>query len=65
METHGEIDPSTEMRETKFHEEVRDILGIDPFARHEVIFAELRRLKQLERAAYDASDTMKAVSEQL
>jgi hypothetical protein len=45
MKTHGEIDPSTEMRETDFHEQVRDILGLDPFTRQEAIFKELRRLK--------------------
>lgn len=40
-----EIDPSTEMREDKFHEQVRDILGMSPFDRHEAIYKELRRLK--------------------
>lgn len=43
--TRRELDPSIEAEETKFHEQVRDILGLSPFDRHEQIYAELRRLK--------------------
>lgn len=49
--TEVETDPSTGQQEIKFHEQVRDILGIDPFARHEAIYAELRRLKRVAHVA--------------
>ena len=43
-----EVDPDTEVPETKFHEQVRDILGLSPFTRSEAIYEELRRLKRIE-----------------
>lgn len=46
-----ELDPDTDDEETKFHERVRDILGISPFDRHEQIYEELRRLKAIEAAS--------------
>lgn len=43
-----EPDPDTGGEETKFREQVRDILGMSPFDRADAIYAELRRLKAVD-----------------
>lgn len=40
------IHPDTQDVETKFREQIRDILDLDPFVRDQAIFDELRRLKK-------------------
>lgn len=46
--TMRELDPTTGCEETRFHAQVRDVLGLSPFERHDALYAELRRLKACE-----------------
>lgn len=52
------VDPDTGNDESKFREEVRDILGFHWDARNDAIYAELRRLKAQDERVKTLSESV-------
>jgi len=57
----AEVDPTTGMLETKFHEAVRDALGLSPFTRQEDIVKEIKRLKRCEAILLEQRQQLKPI----